>query len=109
MGIKFPSLNVKDNEADTIQYYANSVVNGAWAQRYSEDMPGCKLSNGNWYTFRQTYNLNLKTLRFQIFDSTGEQQLYDYTVSMPTQENGKTDTYCLTMDSFYAMNCSGGS
>lgn len=91
MGIKFPSLNVKDNEADTIQYYANSVVNGAWAQRYSEDMPGCKLSNGNWYTFRQTYNLNLKTLRFQIFDSTGEQQLYDYTVSMPTQENGKTN------------------
>ncbi|MDY6314906.1 MAG: hypothetical protein SPL89_07030, partial [Clostridia bacterium] len=92
MGLQFSNLSVKDSFENTPVFYFKSIIknsegNGVWAPEYTMTLPTIQFNGNTWYTFRQTYNLDLKTYRIEIYNAAGN-KVYDESVELPTKENG---------------------
>lgn len=92
MGLQFSNLSVKDSFENTPVFYFKSIVknsegNGVWAPAYNITLHTVQFNGNTWYTFRQTYNLDIKTYRIEIYNAAGN-KVYDESVELPTKENG---------------------
>lgn len=82
MGLQFSNLSVKDSFENTPVFYFKSIVknsegNGVWAPAYNMTLHTVQFNGNTWYTFRQTYNLDIKTYRIEIYNAAGNGYMID--------------------------------